>query len=115
MSKQVKAASAAPLTAPAVNGNSRNNLYMSVDTFDTTGRTIGARIVDLYHFGTRGWLQQHFWWAMHNGHTVEVNVATDEQIATYIAAGTTKLAEKYGGTEPVVEAAAPETPQEVAA
>lgn len=97
MSKQVKTAAVASLAMAANSTPQANNLYMSVDTFDVAGKTIGDRIVDLYHFGTRKWLQDHTWWAMHNGHTVEINPANNDQIDAYLAAGKLALAEKFNG------------------
>src|ERR1700761_9605846 len=40
-----------------------SNLFISVKTFDAEGKTVGERVVDMYHFGTRNWLQNHHWWA----------------------------------------------------
>lgn len=96
MTKQVKNIVAAEAVAATTN-NKPNNLYMSVKTFDQEGKTIGERIVDLFHFGTRGWLQQHIWWAMLNSNCVEVNIATPEETAAYLASGVTALAEKFNG------------------
>ena len=91
--KQVKAAGKA-----AANTNSTSqNLYFAVTTFDKDGHDIGFRVVDLYHFGTRKWLQQHTWWALHNGHTFEVNPATPEQTKAHIAEMAKQLAEKFNG------------------
>jgi hypothetical protein len=70
-------------------------LYIVVDTFDYGGERIGTRIVDMYHFGTRNWLQNHQWWAMHNGHTVETKNATNDEISEYLESQRTALAEKY--------------------
>lgn len=115
MSKQVKTAIAA-IASTAMVANSTpqaNNLYMSVDTFDNAGKTIGDRIVDLYHFGTRKWLQDHTWWAMHNGHTVEINPANNDQIAAYLATGKLALAEKFNGAKH--PAPAPKAEEEPAA
>lgn len=72
-----------------------NNLYMSVKTFDEQGKTVGERIVDLYHFGTRKWLQDHLWWAMHNSNCVEVNVANSDEIAGYVQKNAEALAAKF--------------------
>lgn len=71
------------------------SLYVSVKTFNPEGRTVGERIVDLYHFGTRNWLQNHHWWAMHNGHCVEVTVATDAEVAAYVESQKASLAAKF--------------------
>lgn len=107
MSKQVQETAEA-VTAPIpvstgvhkdmANSTPQQNLYMNVETFDAQGHTIGSRIVDLYHFGTRNWLQSHMWWAMHNGHCVEVNVATPTQIDEYLASAKQALAEKFNST-----------------
>lgn len=99
--KQVK--TIAPAPAPA-NTNQSNNLYISVKTFDVEGRTIGERIVDMYHFGTRNWLQNHHWWAMHNGNCVETNIASPEEIESYLASAKVALAERFNSA--VVEAVA---------
>ncbi len=74
--------------------NSRT-LYVRVDTFDIEGKTVGTRIVDMYHFGTNGWMQKHQWWAMHNGHTVETNVANEAEVADYVAYQKQLLAERF--------------------
>lgn len=50
-------------------------LHVQVDTFDSAGQQVGTRVVDMYHFGTRNWLANHTWWAMHNGHTVRQQLA----------------------------------------
>lgn len=94
MKKQVQSAAADTST----NGNSQRNLYISVKTFDFEGKTVGERIVDMYHFGTRNWLQNHLWWAAHNNNCVETNVATDAEIADYLASGKAALAEKFNHT-----------------
>lgn len=103
--KQVKIATVA--NDPVINGNQsqngKNNLFISVKTFDSEGKTIGERIVDMYHFGTRNWLQNHHWWAMHNGHCVETNIADDAEIANYLKNATAALAEKFNA--PAVAAA----------
>lgn len=72
-----------------------SNLFISVKTFDVEGKTVGERIVDMYHFGTRNWLQNHHWWAMHNGHCVETNVATPTEIENYLSASKVALAAKF--------------------
>lgn len=95
MTSKSKTATKAPEPV-ANNGTSQqSNLFISINTFDAEGRTIGERVVDLYHFGTRNWLQSHHWWAMHNGHSVETNVATPKQIDDYLAAGKAALAAKF--------------------
>ena len=71
------------------------NLYVSVKTFNNVNESIGYRVVDQYHYGTRNWLLKHLWWAMHNGHIVEVVTSTDEEIAEYLEASAKALAEKY--------------------
>lgn len=99
MSKQVTTAAPAIEPSATTNGNSQN-LFISVNTFNAEGKTIGERIVDMYHFGTRNWLQNHHWWAMHNGHTVECNVASDAEISAYLANAKTALAEKFNSSVP---------------
>ena len=99
MAKQVKMPDAPQ--APA----NRNNLYISVKTFDSEGKVVGERIVDLYHFGTRNWLQNHHWWAMHNGHCVETNTATPDEIEAFLVSAKQALAEKFNGAGPEAKAA----------
>lgn len=71
------------------------NLFIKVDTFNEEGREIGTRIVDMYHFGTRNWLQNHLWWAMHNKATVESQVAVQKDIDIYLMESKKALAEKF--------------------
>ena len=52
-------------------------------------------IVDLYHFGTRNWFANHMWWAAHNGHTIETNVANDEEVQAYVEKQKALLAERF--------------------
>lgn len=66
------------------------NLYVAVNTYNPDGKQVGTRVVDMYHYGTRNWLQNHHWWAMHNSHSVETMVADDAEVATYLES--TKLA-----------------------
>jgi len=87
-----------PATAKAPEpptSNGPSNLFISVKTFDVEGKTVGERVVDMYHFGTRNWLQNHHWWAMHNGHCVETNVATPTEIENYLAQSKVALAAKF--------------------
>lgn len=99
--KQAKTSTAVGATIavamePAENQQTQaNNLYISVKTFNTEGKTIGERIVDMYHFGTRNWLQNHLWWAMHHGACVETNIATDGEINAYLATAKQALADKF--------------------
>lgn len=71
------------------------SLHIVVKTFGPDGRPTGERIVDMYHYGTRKWLQDHQWWAMHNDHSIEVQVATDEDIGAYMFKQQLALQEKY--------------------
>jgi len=101
MTKQVTAAA-------ALESSANQNKYICVYTFEyNTGKTLGERIVDLFHYGTRNWIQQHIWWAMHNGHDVEIKAASPEQIKAYITAGVEALAEKVNSPKalPVTQAA----------
>ena len=52
------------------------SLHVVVTTYDSAGNEIGTRTVDMYHYGTKTWLINHTWWAMHNGHTVSQQLAT---------------------------------------
>ena len=71
MTKQVSEDGNSQDTQVAERATQTKNLYVSVKTFDSEGKTIGERIVDMYHYGTAKWLQNHLWWAMHNDHCVE--------------------------------------------
>lgn len=57
-----------------------SELFVLVNTFDSSGQQIGTRVVDMYHYGTRGWLSNHLWWAMHNGHVVHQQLATVAEV-----------------------------------
>lgn len=102
MTKQVQVAAAE--LAPANNSNTPQNLFISVKTFDVQGKTIGERIVDMCHYGTRNWLSNHLWWATHNGHCTEVDLAKPEEIDAYLNAGKAALAEKFNVTVEAVAA-----------
>lgn len=56
-------------------------LNIVVDTFDKSGKQLGTRTVDMYHFGTRNWLANHLWWATHNGHEVVVKQVPESEVA----------------------------------
>ena len=71
------------------------NLYIVVDTVNFADEQIGTRVVDMYHFGTRNWLQNHQWWAMHNGHTVQTRNATAHEIEDYLESQRQALADKF--------------------
>lgn len=73
-------------------------LYVKIVTMDMKGKVIGERIVDMYHYGTRKWLHDHMWWAMHNDHLVEAQQASVTDVDTYLLAQRQKLAEKFNGT-----------------
>lgn len=92
MSKSVKPA---PVLV-AVPSTSPQNLFISVKTFDgPSGKTVGERIVDMCHYGTRNWLSNHLWWATHNGHCTEIDLAKPEEIEAYLEAGKLALAGKF--------------------
>lgn len=82
-----------PGAAPVVSQN--KTLFIKVDTYDMKGQLIGNRIVDIYHFGTKNWMSGHNWWAMHNGHTVEVTPASQLEIDNHMAAQLNALADKF--------------------
>lgn len=96
MSKQVKVQVAVEAPAAVV---AEKSLFVSVITHDTKGEVIGERIVDMYHFGTRNWLHNHAWWAMHNGHVLTTVVAGPKDVDAYLAAGKAALAEKFNHTK----------------
>lgn len=103
MPKQVN--HAAPEAATPTS-NVPQNLFISVRTFDgATGKTVGERIVDMCHYGTRNWLSNHLWWSTHNGHCVEVDIAKPGEIEAYLEAGKVALAAKFNAEQPAVELA----------
>lgn len=94
MAKQVEKTPETTTVSPT----KASNLYFAVETFDRDNKKIGSRIVDLYHFGTRDWLSNHQWWALHNGHTVETRTASGEEINEYLDKAKLALAEKFNST-----------------
>lgn len=104
MSKQVEKTAIPAIVSPAPAAvdaaTPQQTLFTKVMTFDTEGHTIGERIVDMYHFGTRKWLQTHLWWAMHNTAQVEITVATQKEVDLYLLEAKKKLATKFNGTAP---------------
>jgi hypothetical protein len=99
MAKQVNSQSTktALVSTDEVANVNNKNLFVLVTTRDgqTPDTIVGSRIVDMYHFGTRNWLQNHMWWATHNGHVVVLELATAEEIQDHIAALTAQLAAKF--------------------
>lgn len=93
MSKKVEKTVSAVELAPANADN--KNLYVQVTTYATDGKVVGTRIVDMYHFGTRNWLHNHCWWAMHNGHSVNTEIAHPDDVTAYLAEGAKRLADKF--------------------
>lgn len=91
MPKQVQAALA---PQPGATPQPRN-LYVTVNTYNPEGKQIGTRVVDMHHYGTRNWLQDHTWWAMHNGNTVEIMIANEAEIADYVANVANKVEQKF--------------------
>lgn len=104
MAKQVETAPIAQDVVANSTPQSRN-LYASVNTFDAQGKSVGTRVVDMYHYGTSNWLSKHMWWAMHNGFCVETNIATDEEVGAYMASQELALQAKFGAPKGVVAAA----------
>lgn len=91
MSK-IKNAPPAPLPAAS-------NLFITVKTFAAdTGKDIGFRVVDLFHYGTTRWMQSHNWWAMQNGHVVEIANSTPPEVEHYLATAKQALADKFNNS-----------------
>lgn len=88
-------------TTETVVHNSPQNLFISVKTFDPEGKTVGERIVDMCHYGTRKWLSDHLWWATHNGNCTEIDLAKPAEIDAYLAKGKEALAAKFNHSAPV--------------
>lgn len=86
--------------------NQQKNLYVKVITYDQEGKTIGERIVDMYHYGTRNWLQNHIWWAMHNSHEIEQKCADPQDVKEYVANAAKELAAKFQDAPQALEPAA---------
>lgn len=75
--------------------NQNRNLFVVVNTYGQDGKQVGTRVVDMYHYGTRNWLQNHTWWAMHNGCVVETQPANDAEVEEYLANAKEALAKKF--------------------
>lgn len=99
MSKKVEA------VAPEVTTKGGpDNLYMTINTINEAGKSVGFRIVDLKHYGTRNWLANHTWWAMHQGHLLEIQTATQVEVDEYLAQKAKELQDKFAD-EPTAVAA----------
>jgi hypothetical protein len=94
--KQVQAATQSEVAQQSQS----KNLYVTVTTYDAKGKETGVRVVDMYHYGTRNWLQNHCWWAMHNSQQVEITISTDAEVDDYLARQTQALQDKFS-KEPV--------------
>lgn len=95
MSSKAQAAVKVPAQQPQAQSN---HLYVKVTTYNTEGREVGTRVVDMYHYGTRNWLQGHMWWAMHHSNTVECLIADDGDVADYVKEQELKLLDKFAKT-----------------
>lgn len=86
----------APLSSDPQNPQTKT-LYITINTYEAgaKGKNIGHRVVDLFHYGTRNWLNKHTWWAMHHGYVVEQVVSTPKEIENYVAEQKTLLANKF--------------------
>lgn len=84
-----------PLGVHAAQNTQTTNLYVSVNTYGPDGKQVGTRVVDMYHYGTRTWLQNHLWWAMHHGHSVDTQVANEAEVGDYIKAQELALMDKF--------------------
>jgi hypothetical protein len=95
MSKKVTETNPLANEGILASGEDAKTLFVQVTTRNDAGKVIGTRIVDMYHFGTRNWLHNHHWWAMHNGNNVETEVAHEDDVAAYLADAKLKLADKF--------------------
>lgn len=96
-------------------GNNPQNIktrYVKVLNYEKgTGKTLGERIVDMFHIGTRNFIQNNLWWATSNGHDTEIVMVGDEEVGAYMAKRRLDLVDKFGGpktnkaAEPAVVAA----------
>lgn len=77
------------------NGVQTKFLFFKVNTTDSTGASLGDRIVDIYHYGTHNWMQDHMWWAVHKGHVVTVTTATEAEVKAHTDAQIAALAAKF--------------------
>lgn len=98
MSKQVQDA----VQHSDATAHQSKNLYVTVTTYDAKGKQVGVRVVDMYHYGTRNWVQNHLWWAVHQkpAHVIEINEATEVEVDEYLATQAKALQEKFA-KEPV--------------
>lgn len=58
--------------------------------------TVDSRVCDMYNFQSRKWLTNHQFWAMHQGHKVEIHPASSEEVDSYTAKQTQLLSRRYG-------------------
>lgn len=57
---------------------------------------VDSRVCDIYNFQSRKWLTNHQFWAMHQGHTVEIHPATDDEVGAYTSKQAQLLSRRYG-------------------
>lgn len=57
---------------------------------------VDSRICDIYNFQSRKWLTNHQFWAMHQGHTVELHPATPDEVQQYTQRQAQLLSNRYG-------------------
>ena len=81
--------------AQCATAQQNRNLFVTVNTYGQDGKQVGTRVVDMYHYGTRNWLANHTWWAMHNNCTVEQMPANDAEIEEYLENAKNALAGKF--------------------
>lgn len=57
---------------------------------------VDSRVCDIYNFMSRKWLTNHQFWAMHQGHTVELHPATPDEVTEYTKKQAQLLSRRYG-------------------
>jgi hypothetical protein len=96
MPKQVKDVVVVEQNAPVTASQTpQKNLYITVNTYDQKGDKVATRVVDMYHYGTTNWLQNHTWWAMHNSHMIGTMTSSEDEINDYLDGIKAQLANKF--------------------
>lgn len=83
--------------APSGADQQKDPFYIQVKT-SIPGKDVivDSRLCDIYNFQSRKWLTNHQFWAMHQGHTVELHTASSDEVAEYTRKQAQLLSRRYG-------------------
>lgn len=75
----------------------RDPFHISVLTRITGNNdiTIDSRVCNINDFQSRKWLTNHQFWAINQGHTVEMRPATSDEVQGYVAKQSKLLSNRY--------------------